>query len=152
MNLNTLKMGDLIVREKGPFTTHYIVWIGWQKGVAVVAENHNGHGVRYTSLEQALAGMPIKRFEKFGGSELQRRLVISQINKLLGKSYDLIVFNCEHFARWISTGQFVSNQVKVAFNILLVVGAIMLTSKDSNVRWIGLVLLAIGGLVRFSQR
>ena len=152
MNLNTLRIGDLIVREKGPFSTHYIVWIGWRNGVRVVAENHSTQGVRYTSLEVALGGQPIKRFEKFGGNEFQRRLVISRINRMLGRSYDLVVFNCEHFARWISTGRLVSNQVRVAINILLVVGAFMLTNKNSNIRSFGLFLLCIGGMVKFSQR
>jgi len=152
MNLNTLRIGDLIVREKGPFSTHYIVWIGWRNGVRIVAENHSRQGVRYTSLEEALGGQSIRRFEKFGGNEFERRLVTLRINKMLGRSYDLVVFNCEHFARWISTGQFVSKQVKVAINIMLVFGALMLTNKDSNIRRFGLFLLCIGGMVRLSQR
>lgn len=151
MNLNTIKTGDLIVRQKGPFSTHYIVWIGWQNGVQVVAENHNGDGVRYTSLEEALAGKPIMRFEKFGGTESQRNLVISEINKMVGRSYDLVVFNCEHFARWISTGKIESKQVKIASNIFLVAGGLMLASKNSNLRLLGLVLLLIGGAGRLSQ-
>jgi hypothetical protein len=151
MNLNTIKTGDLIVRQKGPFSTHYIVWIGWQNGVQVVAENHNGDGVRYTSLEEALAGKPIMRFEKFGGTESQRSLVISEINKMVGRSYDLVVFNCEHFARWISTGKIESKQVKIASNIFLVAGGLMLASKNSNLRLLGSVLLLIGGAGRLSQ-
>src|SRR6187549_2896512 len=119
MNINTLKTGDLIVREKGPFSTHYIVWIGWQNGIMRVAENHNDEGVRYTSLEEALDGKPIKRFEKFGGNEKQRSLVALKVNDLVGKSYDLIVFNCEHFARWICNGKPESKQAKVASNLLL---------------------------------
>lgn len=151
MNLNTIRTGDLIVRQKGPFSTHYIVWIGWQNGVQVVAENHNGDGVRYTSLEEALAGKPITRLEKFGGTESQRSLVISQINKMVGRSYDLVVFNCEHFARWISTGKIESKQVKIASNIFLVAGGLMLASKNSNLRLLGLVLLLIGAAGRLSQ-
>lgn len=151
MKLNTLKTGDLIVRQKGPFSTHYIVWIGWQNGVHIVAENHNGHGVRYTSLEEALAGNPIKRFEKFGGTEAQRHLVISEIDKMLGKTYDLIVFNCEHFARWISTGKIESKQVKIASNLFLVAGGIMVASRDSTIRALGVFFLIIGGLARLSQ-
>src|SRR5687767_12608219 len=122
MSINTLKTGDLIVREKRPFSMHYIVRIGWSNGVELVAENHNCDGVRYKSLENALAGKPIKRFEKFGGTEAQRQLVISQINKLRGRSYDLIVFNCEHFARWISSGKFESNQVRAASSLAVISG------------------------------
>jgi hypothetical protein len=28
MNINSLKIGDLIVRQKGPFSTHFIVYVG----------------------------------------------------------------------------------------------------------------------------
>lgn len=151
MNINTLRIGDLIVRQKGPFSTHYIVWIGWQNGVQVVAENHNGEGVRYTSLEEALAGRPIKRFEKFGGSESQRNLVISEINKMLGKSYDLVVFNCEHFARWISTGKIESKQVRITSNLAVFGGAALLTSKNDVVRTIGALSMVAGVLGHLSQ-
>lgn len=146
MNINTLNTGDLIVREKGPFSTHYIVWIGWNNGIRVVAENHSIHGVRYTSLDEALAGKPIKRFEKFGGTESQRYLVISEINKLIGRSYNLIVFNCEHFARWISTGRIESRQVQAASNLALVGGAAMLTSNNQAIRTLG-VMCIIGGIM-----
>src|SRR5688572_609041 len=101
MNLNTLRTGDLIVRQKGPFSTHFLVYIGIQNGVHVVAENQTGVGVRFTTLKEALAGNVIKRFEPFGGTETQRKLVVIKVNEILGKAYDLIVFNCEHFARWI---------------------------------------------------
>jgi hypothetical protein len=134
MNINTLKTGDLIVREKGPFSTHYVVWIGWRDGIQVVAENHAIHGVRYTSLNEALAGKPIERFENFGGTENQRHLVVSGINKLIGRPYSLIVFNCEHFARWISTGRIESRQVQTASNLALGGGVAMLTSDSQAVR------------------
>lgn len=151
MNINTLKTGDLIVREKGPFSTHYIVWIGWRNGVELVAENHNCDGVRYTSLENALAGKPINRFEKFGGTEAQRLQVISEINKLLGRSYDLIVFNCEHFARWISSGKFESNQVRVASSLAVISGIAMLASNNEAARIFGVISIIAGVLGHSSQ-
>lgn len=151
MNLNTIRTGDLIVRQKGPFSTHYIVWIGWQNGIQVVAENHNGDGVRYTSLEEALAGRPIKRLEKFGGTESQRSLVISEINKMLGRSYDLVVFNCEHFARWISTGRTESKQVQITSNIAVFGGAALLSSKNKIVQAIGAFSLIAGVIGHLSQ-
>lgn len=150
--MNSLRTGDLIVRQKGPWSTHYIVWIGWQNGVQVVAENQIGHGVRYISLNEALAGNPIKRFEKFGGTESQRQLVIHKINALLGKSYDLVVFNCEHFARWIATGKMSSSQVAIASNILIASGALMSASRNKTTAGIGLACIALGGIGHLSQK
>lgn len=151
MNLNTIRTGDLIVREKGPLSTHYIVWIGWKHGIQTVAENDATYGVRYTSLEKALDGKPIKRFEKFGGTEAQRFGVKQQINRLLGRSYDLVAFNCEHFARFIATGKMESKQVKVASNLLLVTGGLLMTSRNSSARTFGAILLILGGLGWISQ-
>lgn len=142
--MNTLKTGDLIVRQKGPFSTHYIVWIGWQNGVQVVAENQSGVGVRYTTLKEAMAGNSVKRLEKFGGTESQRHLVVSKVNSLLKKPYDLIAFNCEHFARWIATGKIESKQVRKVSNMALFGGAAMLASKNKAIRTLGVISMIAG--------
>jgi hypothetical protein len=151
VNLNTLKIGDLIVRQKGPFSTHYMVYIGWQNGHQIVAENQSGKGVRYISLHEALAGNPILRFEPFGGTEIQRLSVVSRINNLLGKQYDLVVFNCEHFARWISTGKVESKQVKTASTFAITAGVTMLASKNNTVRAVGAFGIIAGIIGHISQ-
>jgi hypothetical protein len=151
MDINTLKTGDLIVRQKGPFSTHYIVWIGWQNGIQLVAENQRGLGVRYTSLQEALAGNSIKRFEKFGGTEVQRQLVVPKIKNLLGKSYDLMVFNCEHFARWIATGKIESKQVRTASTIAITAGLSLLASKNDAVKVVGVLGIIAGFVGHISQ-
>lgn len=148
MNISNLKIGDLIVRQKGPFSTHYIVWIGYQNGVPIVAENQIGHGVRYTTLREALNGKPILRFEKFGGTETQRSLVIPKINKMLGKQYDLIVFNCEHFARWISTGKSESRQVNFVSWIAIIVGTYLITRRSKPMQTLGAFLLFFGFVLK----
>jgi hypothetical protein len=152
MNISTLKIGDLIVRQKGPFSTHFMVYVGIHNGVQMVAENQSGIGVRFTSLANALAGNVIKRFEKFGGTDSQRSLVIPKIKNLLGRSYDLVVFNCEHFARWIATGKIESKQVKVASNVAILSGAAMLASNNSAVKTLGIFSIISGIIGHASQR
>lgn len=152
MNSNALKIGDLIVRKKGPFSTHFMVYVGMQHGVQMVAENQSGVGVRFTSLANALAGNAIMRFEKFGGTEAQRNLVIPRIKQLLGKSYDLVVFNCEHFARWIATGNIESKQVKIGSNVALIAGATMLASKNGTMQTIGALSVFAGIVGHLTQR
>lgn len=151
MDINTLKTGDLIVRQKGPFSTHYIVWIGWQNGIQRVAENQSGIGVRYTSLQEALAGNSIERFEPFGGTEAQRQSVISKVNSLLKKPYDLVVFNCEHFARWIANGKKESRQVKTASTVAITAGLSLLASKSNTVRTVGVLGIIAGVMGHISQ-
>jgi hypothetical protein len=82
MNGSTLRIGDIIVREKGIFSTHYIIYLGKN----LVAENQINTGVRITSLTNALRGNAIKRIEKFSGTDTQRRFVYPRIKRVLGKS------------------------------------------------------------------
>lgn len=145
MSIYNLKIGDLIVRQKGPFSTHFMVYVGIQNGIPMVAENQNDVGVRFNSLKNALAGNVIKRFEKFGGTEAQRSLVIPRIKNLLGKSYDLIIFNCEHFARYIASGNAESKQVDNIAKIAIGSGSLLLLASSNNAfKTIGAFLLLIG--------
>ena len=156
LTLDTLKTGDLIVRKKGRFSAHYLVFLFMQNGEHIVAENQNGHGVRYTTLSRALRGKPIKRFERFGGTEAQRKLVIPRIDQMLGHAYDLVVFNCEHFARGIAHGKIESWQVKKTSTIALITGtglAVYALSKRSAVTGLfGLAAILIGATGNASQR
>lgn len=151
MTLNTLKIGDLIVRQKGPFSTHYLVYVGIHNGVKMVAENQVGSGVRYATLEEALAGNIIKRFEAFGGKEHERCMVIPRIEQMLGTAYDLVAFNCEHFARFISNGKIESRQVKTVSNLFILAGSAMMLFKNRFVRAFGLFLIVLGGIGHLSQ-
>jgi hypothetical protein len=156
LTLDTLKTGDLIVRKKGRFSAHYLVFLFMQNGEHIVAENQNGHGVRYNTLSRALRGKPIKRFERFGGTEAQRKQVIPRIERMLGQAYDLVVFNCEHFARWVAHGRIESRQVRKTSNLALAVGtglAVYALSKRSAVAGLfGVAAILIGGAGRASQR
>jgi len=143
MDLGLLNMGDIIVRQKGFITTHYMVYVGTQSGIQMVAENQRGVGVQIVSLQKALANNLIKRIEKFSGTESDRHTVLPRIKKLLGKPYDLIRFNCEHFARWISNGKMTSKQVETVSLIALLGGIgfsmASLTAKKNGV----FIILAI---------
>lgn len=46
MNLSQLRIGDLIGRTKGIFSTHYIVYKGVVNSDILGAENQIGYGVR----------------------------------------------------------------------------------------------------------
>ena len=151
MNLSHLKTGDLIVRAKGIFSTHYMVYIENREGTIIVAENQNGFGVRYVTLAEALKGNAIVRFEKFGGGDFERTTVVSKINTILGKSYDLVAFNCEHFARMISYGKPKSKQVETTSHIAILSGLGMMSSKNETVQTLGFLSLAIGIIGKIAQ-
>ena len=150
--IKNLQIGDIIVRAKGPLSTHYMVYVGIRNGVQLVAENQNKVGVRITSLTKALAGNAIARIERFRGTETQRNMILPRIQSMLGIGYNLIVFNCEHFARTISQGKLESKQVKTASNIAIIGGTAMLFSKNSNIQAFGVFAIALGVIGRISQR
>lgn len=151
MDLNYLKTGDIIVRTKGIFSTHFMVYIGLIEGKTVVAENQLGHGVRYVTLEEALNGNTIIRTEKFKGMEHERSHVVPRINSMLGKSYNLTKFNCEHFARFIAEGKARSRQVRIGSNLLIMSGISLIGSKNKALRTVGFVSLIAGVTCKLIQ-
>jgi hypothetical protein len=86
------------------------------KGAEISAENAY---IRETTLAEFLKGdeLHIDRTicALFPPEEIVRR-ARRFVNELLGK-YDLLSFNCEHFARWCATGEPESKQVKTGLAI-----------------------------------
>lgn len=129
VNQYGLQLGDRLVREKGVFSKHHGIFVGIHNGIPLVAENQSGQGVQYISLYQFLLGNTsnLTRIERFGGSEEARKNIIPRINKLIGTHYDLINFNCEHFAELIQHGRPISRQVNTTLfglGLLAILGII----------------------------
>lgn len=122
-NYYQLQVGDRLVREKGIFSKHHGIYAGFHNGEPLVAENQIRRGVQYVSLSTFLLdnSANLTRIEKFRGTEYARINVIPRINSLIGKQYDLINFNCEHFVEEVYTGVPSSKQVT---NALLGLGAV----------------------------
>lgn len=112
-----LKTGDRLVRSKGILSKHHGIFAAYENGVAWIAENQSGKGVQYVQLSEFLLNDPdtLERIEKFNGTEHQRASIVPRINNLLGTSYDLINFNCEHFAEYVQNGKAKSRQVTNTF-------------------------------------
>lgn len=108
-----LRTGDRIVTDKGPLSRHHSIFVQIPGRVPQVAENQAGKGVQYTTLEEFLArvGNSKIRIEKFNGTKADRENVIPRIDALIGTPYNLVNFNCEHFANLIQNGAAVSKQV-----------------------------------------
>jgi hypothetical protein len=108
-----LQLGDRLVRDKGVFSKHHGIYVGVHNNIPLVAECQAQKGVQYVALCDFLLrdGNFLKRIEKFSGTEYARTQIIPRINQLLGTQYDLINFNCEHFAELIQTGTAKSKQV-----------------------------------------
>lgn len=130
----SLGVGDRIVEPlfQTGFTKHHAIYLGTDSnGIEWIAENHKFKNVQIITAEQFFATVKqIDRIEKFEGSNIERRLVINRALKLAGKPYDLITYNCEHFANEIVTGKAASKQVKKFFALSLSIFFIHLLIND----------------------
>lgn len=149
---HNFKVGDILKRAKGPWSRHYMVYVGKINGVEHIAENQQGVGVQYLPLSNAQKQGKIIASEKFSGTEYERLLVRSKIDELLGTDYDLVNFNCEHFARKVTTGKAHSKQVEMACLFFFGVGvAGLLASKNPSLRTIAGLLILIAIVVAITQ-
>ena len=116
-NLHNLKVGDRLVRNKLVFSKHHGIYVGFHNGQHLFAENNLPNGVQYVTFEQFLDGQRLERVEPFKGSEFQRNQIIPFINSKVGTNYDLLKYNCEHFANEIQTGKSHSKQVGIGLGL-----------------------------------
>jgi hypothetical protein len=135
--IKNLQVGDRLVREKGIFSTHHGIYAGVYNGVAWVAENQIWAGVRYVSLNTFLNNdvNNLVRVKPFMGTEIERQNIIPKLNTLIGTQYNLVNFNCEHFAELIQNGKARSKQVDNSFIIMVLLLLVLAIAKsDKNKR------------------
>lgn len=148
---NQLEPGDVLIEPKSQFEVvdHYIVYLGKRAdGREEYMENYPYAGVHYIT-ETNFSN--IKRIRRFKGSIDERRLAVKRAVSLHREKYDLINFNCEHFANYVQYNIPFSKQVGTASKILgtVIVGSAvlgLLSMLDSRKQRI-LSLLVIGVLL-----
>lgn len=114
---SNFNIGDVLIREKGGFfSKHHVIHAGIdpRTGEEVVAENQVGYGVRIITLKKCLSQGKLTRVKRNNLSPYAQELVISRINQLIGKPYDLTNYNCEHFVNHVLYGKIESKQVAMA--------------------------------------
>ncbi len=115
INFHSLKPGDKIVVPKSSLklVQHHVIYLGQNySGQDLIAENAVGMCVRIITGDQFFTeNNKITRIERFFGSNSERRTAIERALKKLGQPYDLINFNCEHFANYVQSGEIKSEQV-----------------------------------------
>jgi hypothetical protein len=123
-DLHKLKPGDKIVVPKSSMhiVQHHAIYLGQNHwGIDLIAENVFGLSVRIIPADQFFNENPlITRIERFNGENFQRRIAIERALEKLGQPYNLINYNCEHFANYVQTGVAKSSQVGWALVILTI--------------------------------
>lgn len=95
---------------------HYGVW---DAQVGLVLHNTVPGGVQYIAFDQFSNGGVWVESRASVGAE---HLVVLHARSLIGKPYDLLVFNCEHYANLVH-GKKESPQVQRAVGLFALVGA-----------------------------
>lgn len=127
-----LQPGDAIVEPifQTGITKHFSLYLGVDAaGTEWIAENYKWEAVRIVPAEQYFhLGRKVERIEKFNGDSVARRKTIQRALALVGKPYDLVSYNCEHYVNEVLTGKSESKQVdNIVLGLLtvLIVGAIV---------------------------
>jgi hypothetical protein len=135
LNIEFLNIGDRLVRnKKGSLVgiRHHVLYVGFWNNQHLVAENQTGYGVRCIPLKQFLGEGALKRVEYNNFDKNSQKIIISRVNKRLGKSYILLEYNCEGFVNEILTGIPKSKQIQNAGVGVLALGVIGLVAALSS--------------------
>ena len=119
-----LAPGDRIVRPifATGISKHHAVFLGADHaGTEWVAENYFKEGVRLVNAVDFFSKMKSFNIVKFNGNYQQRVEAVKRALLKLGTPYDLIDYNCEHFATYVQTGKAFSKQVEIVNDLLKVV-------------------------------
>ena len=115
---NHLKTGDRLIRAKGKtIIRHHVIYMGYFQEGHLVAENQERYGVRYIPLNQFLEEGTLTKVEYNHFDENVQVNIIDRVNQRIGKAYDLLNYNCEHFVNDVLKGVAESKQIKAAFAI-----------------------------------
>lgn len=102
------------------FSQHHSIYLGMDKfGQEWIAENHWKHGVRMVKANEYFKTFRNYSFIRFEGTYTGRVAAVKRALAELGKPYDLIQYNCEHYATYVQTGKAESKQVWNAAAMLL---------------------------------
>lgn len=104
---------------------HHSIYLGMdQYGQEWISENHKFHGVRLVKANDFFKVNNEYSFVPFEGKYPERIAAVKRALAVLGKPYDLIEYNCEHYASFVQTGKAESKQVITA--IAALVGLILI--------------------------
>lgn len=124
-----LQPGDRVVERITPLgiITHHAIYLGPDPaGIEWVVENVKGRGVALVkATEHFKPGTSIVRIERFTGTLRERKAAVQRALVQVGLPYDLVRFNCEHFAEHVQHGTHRSRQVEkvgIGLAVLCLIG------------------------------
>lgn len=127
MNIE-LQIGDMIRVDRVGYS-HVGIYTGssWFGGPDVI-HNNKGGGVERTTLAQFSGGSPVILHRRVTQNYFEQLQIVRRAESLIGKAYDLILFNCEQAANWAQIGKAVSPQLQTVGFIGLIVGLVSMVA------------------------
>jgi hypothetical protein len=129
-----LQPADKLIEPLAPIgpATHHSIYLGEDSnGQEWFSENVKQEGVRLITAEDFFyPGRPIRNIVKFQGTPEQRKAAVQRALAEVGHPYNLINYNCEHFARQVQTGKPRSLQVERFVGITLFLLILMLIQSE----------------------
>ena len=118
-----LTPGDTVISPKSSFEVvqHYALYLGQDYGGNhYMCENAYGKGVKLTRVQDYFTEYTkLTSIKRFTGNHQERINAVQYALTRLGRSYDLINYNCEHFVNDVLFKKPSSKQVA---NVLVVLG------------------------------
>ena len=138
-----LRPADRIIQPifQTGLSKHHSIFLGTDhSGQEWIAENYKFGGVKLTRASDFFSEHVGFTVQRFSGTGLQRKAAIRRALGKVGAPYDLINFNCEHFAQYVQTGRSSSSQVEWVKNLfafvlfVLCLGGLIYTIANSKIQ------------------
>lgn len=101
---------------------HHSIYLGMdQYGQEWISENHWQHGVRLVKANEYFKEGNRYTVVPFEGTYQERISAVKRALAVLGRSYNLIFYNCESYANYVQTGKPESKQVLNALLFALLI-------------------------------
>lgn len=108
-----LQPGDVVERMGFLGTRHKGIFAGWDRGGrGLVVHNAKNEFVKWDFLQNFAAGLPVKISSRVARNPYEQRLIVKRAQSLLGRPYQLLSFNCDHFVTYAQTGKAQSSQLQ----------------------------------------
>lgn len=110
-----IKPADRIIEAIFPtgISKHHSVFLGMDyHGTEWISENNYVMGVRLVEAGNYFSRNKSFQILKFSGTAQERKAAVQRALDELGKPYDLINYNCEHYAEYVQNNRIFSDQVE----------------------------------------
>lgn len=119
---------------RSPIIAHHAIIVGWTgasiSSPTLVIDNAKGLGVSLRSLDVVAAGDPIEVVE-YPQSDEHARVILERARRMVGSTYAVLNWNCEHFCRWCYSGVPQSYQLQTGMFVgAVALGLVLITSNE----------------------